>query len=63
MSKDDGDKEGRTVNAVSAIVPGGRRNKMTWKITPEEIVARRNDGNREGLTVNAILASNRFLDY
>lgn len=52
----------KNARVVSFSVPGGRRNKMTWKVTPEEIVANSIDGDQEGLTVTAILASGR-LDY
>jgi hypothetical protein len=45
----------KNARVVEFSVPGGRRNKMTWKITSEEIIVQGTD--REGLAVNAILAS------
>jgi len=53
----------KNARIVEFSVQGGRRNKMTWKVTSEKIVAHGIDGDREGLTVNAILASDGFVDY
>ena len=53
----------KNARAVEFSVPGGRRNTMTWRVTPEETVAHGTDGDREDLTVNAILASEGFVDY
>jgi hypothetical protein len=53
----------KNARVVEFTVPGGRRNKMTWKVTPGEIVAHEVEDDRKGLTVTAVLASANFVDY
>lgn len=52
----------KRARVIEFDVPGGRRNKMTWKITSEATSEQPSEGNREGITVSAIIASDRSFD-
>jgi hypothetical protein len=52
----------KRARVIEFDVPGGRRNKMTWKVTSEVTSERPREGDREGITVSAIIASDRSFD-
>jgi len=53
----------KNARVVEFNVPGGRKNRMTWKVTPGEVAAPDPADGQKGLAVNAILSGDGLLGH